>query len=106
MSHSLWCGAAFVALSICANGAAALTPQQQYNQEMQRYREQQEQYGYQREQYDRHLQSYYYASTHPRTWWRSAYFHAAPDWYWHEPQSALVGIDVVESDGRRVGEII
>ena len=105
MSKMFLSGVALIALSISTTAAFALTPQQQYDEEMQRYREQQEQYGYQREQYDRHLQGYYYARAHPRTWWRSAYFRAAPDWYWHEPRSTLIGTDVIESDGHRVGEI-
>jgi hypothetical protein len=105
MSRSLLGGAALVALAFSANGAFALTPEQQYEQDMQRYREQQAEYTYQREQYDRHLEGYYYDREHPRTWWRSAWFSAEPDWYLHESRSALIGTEVVERDGRRVGEI-
>ena len=105
MSRSLLGGAALVALAFSANGAFALTPEQQYEQDMQRYREQQAEYTYRREQYDRHLEGYYYDRAHPGTWWRSAYFHAEPDWYWHETRSNLIGIEVAERDGRRVGEI-
>jgi hypothetical protein len=106
MSKILLGGAALIALSLSANGAFALTPEQQYDQDMQRYREQQAQYEYQRGQYDRHLEGYYFARAHPRTWWRAAYFRAAPDWYWTPSQSALIGTDVVERDGRRVGQIV
>jgi len=106
MSRTLLGGAALVALTFSANGAFALTPEQQYEQDMQRYRVQQAEYNYQREQYDRHLEGYYYDRAHPRTWWRSAWFSAEPDWYLHESRSALIGTEVVERDGRRVGEIV
>lgn len=105
MSGNLAGSVVVLALSFSTGGAFALTPDQQYQQELDRYHAQQAQYNYQREQYDRHLEGYYFDRAHPHGWWQRAYFRAAPDWYWHAYSSALIGAEVAERDGRRVGEI-
>jgi hypothetical protein len=105
MSGSFASGVVVIALSLSTGGAFALTPEQQYQQELDRYHAQQSEYNYQREQYDRHLDGYYFARNHPRAWWQQAYFRAAPDWYWRPSGAALVGTEVAERDGRRVGEV-
>ncbi len=97
-------GAALAALGVMAP-AAAETPDQQYQDQLQRYRDQQQQYQTERDRYDRHWQEYEYNRAHPYTWWRTAYFHAAPDWYYRYRGGDLVGTEVAERDGKSVGRI-
>jgi catechol 2,3-dioxygenase-like lactoylglutathione lyase family enzyme len=97
-------GAALAAIGATAP-AMAETPDQQYQDQLQRYQDQQQQYQYERDRYDRHLQAYEYNRAHPYTWWRTAYFHAVPDWYYRYRGGDLVGTEVAERDGRTVGHI-
>jgi hypothetical protein len=94
-------------VAFAAIPARAETPEQQYQDQMQRYRDQQSQYQQQRNDYDRRLEGYEYDRAHPYTWWRSAYFHAAPDWYFrYRGDDEILGAEVAERDGRRVGEVV
>jgi len=106
MIKTLVFGAAALA-AFAAIPARAETPEQQYQDQMQRYRDQQSQYQEQRNDYDRRLEGYEYDRAHPYTWWRSAYYHSVPGWYFHYRGDAeIIGAEVAERDGRRVGQVI
>ncbi len=100
----IFSGVAIGALGLAAP-AMALTPQEQYDQQMQAYQEQQQTYEVQRERYERHLEGYEYDRAHPHSWWRRAYFSAVPDWYYRYEGGELIGTEVAERDGNRVGTI-
>jgi hypothetical protein len=83
----------------------AQTPDDTYQQQMQQYQQQQQDYQDKQQNYERQRDQYEYDRSHPDSWWRSAYYHAAPDWYYHDADSSLVGANVDERDGLRIGQI-
>jgi hypothetical protein len=100
--RSLFLGTAAALLTA---SASAETPAQAYQEQLDNYHRQQQQYLYQRERYDERLDQYEYDRTHPRWWWRAAYFNAAPRWYLDARYDDLIGAEVDERDGLRVGQI-
>ncbi|MBV9330069.1 MAG: hypothetical protein JOZ55_00790 [Alphaproteobacteria bacterium] len=83
--------------------APAQTTYDTYQQQLDQYHSQQDEYQDQRRAYEDRMYRYEYERSHPAYWWRSAYFHAAPEYYYRDRDP--VGIDVDERDGFRVGRI-
>jgi hypothetical protein len=55
--------------------------------------------------YEGRLDQYEYDRAHPATWWHTAYFHAAPEWYVGFHEHNLIGAEVDERDGMIVGHV-
>lgn len=103
-ARSLILGTA-AALALGLTAASAETPDQTYQQQLDTYHNQQQQYQYQRQRYEDRLDQYEYDRTHPAWWWHSAYFNAAPRWYLDRDYDDLIGTEVDERDGLRVGRV-
>jgi hypothetical protein len=93
------------ALLALGTTVSAETPDQAYQRQLDNYHRQQQEYLYQRDRYEDRLNQYEYDRVHPDWWWRSAYFHAAPEWYIDVHDRSVIGTEVDERDGRRVGRI-
>jgi len=77
----------------------------QYNAQKLRYQAQQEQYRGQKAQYQNRLERYEYDRSHPSEWWRARYDHATLDSFYSVPRHNLIGKEVDERDGLRLGHI-
>jgi len=94
-----------IAIFALGSVASAETPDQTYQQQLDNYHRQQQEYLYQKDRYENRLDQYEYDRAHPAWWWRSAYFHAAPEWYVEFRGRDLIGTQVAERDGRIVGRV-
>jgi hypothetical protein len=77
----------------------------QYNAQMQQYRDQRAQYEDQKAQYQDRMERYAYDRSHPRDWWNVRYEHATLDGLYSLPRHDLIGKEVDERDGMRLGRI-
>jgi hypothetical protein len=88
-----------------AGGAFAETPDQTYQEQLDQYHQQQDDYQDRMRNYHARMNQYEYDRAHPAWWWRTAYFHAAPEWYVSYRERNLIGAEVDERDGRVIGHI-
>jgi hypothetical protein len=98
---------AMTVLGLCAWAmpVAAQTADETYHQQLEQYRNQRDDYREQRDRYERRLERYEYDRSHPAWWWRVRYEDATLDAFYRLPRYRLIGMDVDERDGLRVGRI-
>jgi hypothetical protein len=77
----------------------------QYNAQLVQYQAQLNQYKGQKAQYQNRLQRYEYDRSHPDSWWRARYDHATLGSFYAVPRHNLIGKEVDERDGLRLGHI-
>jgi PRC-barrel domain protein len=77
----------------------------QYNAQQLQYQNQLEQYKSQKNQYQNRLERYEYDRSHPSDWWHARYDHATLDGFYAVPRQNLIGKEVDERDGLRLGHI-
>lgn len=77
----------------------------QYQGQEQQYQQQQQQYQDQKDQYHRQLMHYEYNRSHPRDWWATSYDRATLDGFYAIPRRDLIGLEVDERDGLKIGEV-
>jgi len=77
----------------------------QYNAQLLQYQAQQAQYKGQKAQYQNRLERYEYDRSHPSDWWNARYDHATLGSFYAVPRHDLIGKEVDERDGLRLGRI-
>lgn len=106
MSRLHWLALGAAAVISTATAGSAETPAESYQQQLDQYQQQQQQYRDKQRNYEDRLDQYEYDRAHPAWWWRTAYFHAAPEWYVGFHDEGLIGTEVDERDGRHVGRVM
>jgi hypothetical protein len=87
------------------DGRPGTIADEQYNAQKLRYRAQQEQYKGQKIQYQNRLERYEYDRSHPSDWWRARYDRATLGSFYSVPRHDLIGKEVDERDGLRLGRV-
>jgi len=77
----------------------------QYNAQQLQYQNELERYKSQKDQYQNRLERFEYDRSHPSDWWRARYDHATLDSFYAVPRHNLIGKEVDERDGLRLGHI-